>query len=72
MKTMTCTQMGGMCEAKISGATPEEMMKNGMTHMEAAHPEMATNIKTMSKDDPKMVEWNKKFMNDFAALPEDK
>ena len=72
MKTMTCAHMGGMCEAKISGGTPEEMTKNGMAHIEAAHPEMAADIKAMSQDDPKMVEWHKKFMADFAALPEDK
>jgi hypothetical protein len=71
MKTMTCRQMGGPCDEKISGATPDEMMKNGMAHIEQAHPDMAADIKAMSKDDPKMVEWNKKFMEDFQNAPEE-
>jgi predicted small metal-binding protein len=67
MKTMTCAQMGGTCETKITGSTPDEMMMNGMKHLESAHPEMATQVKATPKDDPSMVEWNKKFMADFAA-----
>lgn len=71
MKTMTCRQMGGMCDEKIQGATADEMMSNGMAHLEQAHPDMAANIKTMPKDDPKMVEWSTKFMADFENTPEE-
>ena len=70
MKTLTCAQMGGPCEEKISGATKDEMMSNGMKHMEAAHPEMAADIKSMPKDDPKMVEWGKTFDASWDAAPE--
>ena len=68
---MTCKQLGGPCEEKIQGATPDEMMKNGMTHLEQAHPDMAADIKAMPKDDPKMVEWSTKFMADFESTPDD-
>ncbi|MGH7175156.1 MAG: DUF1059 domain-containing protein, partial [Minisyncoccia bacterium] len=61
MKTLTCAQMGGPCEEKISGNSKDEMMSNGMKHMEMAHPQMAADIKATPKDDPKMVEWGKKF-----------
>jgi len=71
MKTMTCKQMGGPCDANVQGETPEEMMQNGMTHLEQAHPKMATDIKATPKDDPRMVEWNKKFMTDWENTPED-
>jgi len=64
---MTCAQMGGECDAKITGSTPDEMMANAMKHLETAHPEMATRVKAMPEDDPTMVEWNKKFMADWAA-----
>lgn len=70
MKKMTCAQMGGPCEAEMMAATPEEMMQKGMAHLEEAHPDMAAQVKAMPKDDPKMVEWNAKFMQDFAAAPE--
>lgn len=63
--------MGGMCEEKVSGATPEEMMNNGMTHLEAAHPEMAANIKAMPKDDPQMVAWGQKFQQTWESTPDD-
>lgn len=70
MKTMTCAEMGGPCDAKIMGATPDEMMMNGMKHMEEAHPDMAADIKAMPKDDPKMVAWSEKFMKDWAMTPD--
>ena len=56
---MTCRQMGGPCDAKIMGSTPEEMMKNAMMHLEQTHPDMAAKVKATAKDDPTMIEWNK-------------
>ena len=67
---MTCTQMGGMCEEKITGSTRDEMMMNGMKHLEVAHPEMAANVKAMPETDPMMVSWVEKFNKDFDATPE--
>ena len=68
---MTCRQMGGPCDTKIHGTTSDEMMNNGMMHIEEVHPEMAADVKAMPKDDPKMMEWNKKFMADWENTPED-
>lgn len=70
MKTMTCAQMGGQCEEAISGSTVDEMMGNGMKHLEEAHPQMAADIKATPMDDPGMVAWSEKFQKDFDALPE--
>ncbi len=70
MKTMTCKQMGGMCDEAMTAGTQEEMMNAGMAHLEVAHPEMAAGIKAMPKDDPKMVEWGTKFATDWASTPE--
>lgn len=69
---MTCAQMGGMCDAKISGSTQDEMIANGMKHLEEAHPEMAANIKATPKEDPKMVEWSENFKKEWANTPDDK
>lgn len=71
MKTMTCRQMGGPCDEKIQGATPEEMMNNGMAHVTQSHPDMAADIKAMSKDDPKMVEWGKQFQAEWEKTQDD-
>jgi len=70
MKTMTCAQMGGMCDATITGSTEDEMLMNGMKHLEQAHPEMAETVKAMPADDPMMVEWMAKFKEGFANAPE--
>jgi len=67
---MTCSQMGGSCEEKITGGTQEEMIENGMKHLEEKHPEMAANVKSTPKEDPMMEAWYKKFKADFEAAPE--
>lgn len=70
MKQLTCVQMGGpdTCTATISGATPEEMVQNGMKHVAEVHPKMAEDMKTM----PKEVgdKWMAEFKEKFAAAPE--
>ncbi len=70
MKTLTCAQMGGPCNTKITGSTEDEMMANGMKHMEESHPEMAADIKKMDAADPLMTAWMEKFKADYAAAPE--
>lgn len=71
MKTLTCKQMGGMCDTPVQAATKEEMMMSGMKHVEEVHPEMAANIKAMPKEDPKMVEWQQMFDKTWDEAPED-
>jgi len=64
---MTCSQMGGPCDAKITGNTPEDMMKNAMKHLEAVHPDMAKTVHETPENDPMMVAWREKFMKDWEA-----
>ena len=70
MKTMTCREMGGMCDKEIRGSSMEEMMSNGMKHLEEDHKEMAASVKAMPMTDPLMVEWSKKFKESYDAAPE--
>ena len=70
MKTITCKQMGGMCDTALSANTYDEMMSVGMKHLEQAHPEMAASVKSMPKDDPKMVQWEKDFKKTWAETPD--
>lgn len=53
------------------GNTPDEMMAHGMAHLEQEHPDMAADIKATPQDDPRMVEWGKKFQEDWANTPEE-
>ncbi len=81
MKTMTCKQLYGPCDALIHGNTAEEMMQNSQKHAM----EMVANgdkvhidaMEAMRKQHMGMTpeaqkEWMDKFQNDFAAWPDDK
>jgi predicted small metal-binding protein len=62
MKQMTCKQMGGPCDAVITGNTAEEMVKNGGEHVMAAnHTDIAEQMKNMTP------EQNAKWMADFTT-----
>ena len=69
MKQMTCPAMGGpaTCTEVLSGNTAEEMVADGMKHVEA-HPEMAAAIKKMSPEDT--TKWMAEFKPKFDALPD--
>lgn len=70
MKTLTCREMGGMCDTAITADSKGEMLVKGMEHIEEAHPEMAVDIKKMSPTDPLMLEWQEKFDATYDAAPE--
>lgn len=70
MKTMTCREMGGMCDTQMSANTMDEMIATGMAHLEVAHPEMYASVNSMGQDHPAIVEWSQKFKADWDALPE--
>ena len=70
MKQMTCTQMGGpdSCDAVISGNTPDEMVQNGMEHVNTAHPKMAEDMKTMPREVGE--KWMAEFQEKWKATPD--
>lgn len=80
MKTMTCKQLYGPCDAPIHGETANEMMENSQKHAMAivangdkihidAMEEMKKQHMAMTRE--AMKQWMEKFQNDFNALPED-
>ena len=81
MKTMTCKQLFGPCDAAIHGKTAEEMMENSKKHaldMAALGDQVHINaIKAMGNmhqnmDAAAVKQWMEKFQNEFDAVPEDK
>ena len=81
MKTMTCKQLYGPCDAFIHGATAEEMIENSQKHAmemvtkgDKVHIDAMEAMKKQHTDmNPEAVKlWMEKFQNDFAAWPEDK
>lgn len=69
---MTCRQMGGPCDAEITGNTPEEMMKNGEAHLlskdDEAHKKAVAMMEEMQKNPEAGKKWNDDFQAKFAAL----
>ena len=70
MKTITCRALGGMCDEPLSAETYEGLMEVGMKHLDHAHPDMAASTRAMPKDDPMMVEWDKKARQTWADTPD--
>lgn len=68
---MTCAQMGGMCEERMSAETEDGMIAEGMKHLEVAHPGMAESIKSLDRNDPMLLSWAEKFHADWEATPVD-
>lgn len=70
MKEMTCAQMGGpaTCTTVISGATPDEMIQNGMKHLNDAHVDMVKDMLGMPKE--AMDAWREDFQKKWDATPE--
>ena len=75
MKTITCRQMGGPCDAPIHGETAEEMMNNGATHVretnDEGHKQVLAMMEEMQKDPVAGQKWNEDFAKKFAEAPED-
>ena len=53
MKTMTCKQLGGPCDEKLSAESWDEMVQTMVKHVTANHPETAEQMKKMHEADPK-------------------
>ncbi len=69
MKTLTCKQLGGACDATISAETWDDMVKAMTEHVIANHPDTAKEMEEMHKTDP--TAWGKEHKPLFEAAPLD-
>lgn len=53
MKTMTCKELGGPCDKKLSAETWDEMVMTMTKHVMAEHPDAAKEMEKMHNEDPK-------------------
>ena len=71
MKTMTCREMGGKCDAEIQGETAEEIMEKGKKHVHEAqdetHKALVEEMKDATEED--MAAWEKSFREKYNAAP---
>jgi hypothetical protein len=78
MKTMTCKQMGGPCEATFHGKTADEVIKAQDNHLkemvekgDETHQSARKGMQERWKRPVSGMKWYMKTKKDFAALPED-
>jgi hypothetical protein len=78
MKTMTCKQMGGPCDAEFHGETADEVIKAQDKHLkemvasgDEAHESAHEAMKGRWKNPIKGMGWYRQTKKDFAALPDD-
>ena len=69
MKTMTCRELGGACDQKISAETWDDMVKKMTAHVMDKHPDVAEKMKQMHAEDPE--KWGKEVKPKWEAAPED-
>jgi predicted small metal-binding protein len=67
MKTMTCRELGGKCEQRLSANSWEEMVKTMTKHVLEKHPDVAQQMKAMHDADPQ--KWGKEMKPKWEAAP---
>ena len=78
MKTMTCKQLGGPCEAELRGNTADEVIKAQDRHLkdmvaggDQAHETALKEMKGRWRKPLSGMAWYRNAKRDFAALPDD-
>jgi hypothetical protein len=78
MKTMTCKQMGGPCDAQFQGNTADEVIKAEDKHLkemvaggDETHQSALKSMKDRWKHPIQGMGWYRQTKKAFAALPED-
>jgi hypothetical protein len=67
MKTLTCKELGGKCDQKISGETWDDMVMAMTKHVIEKHPDVAKEMEKMHNEDPKR--WGREMKPKFDAAP---
>ena len=72
MKKVTCKEMGGPCEAEITGETAEDTATAGYKHIkntdDEVHKTMKAKIDSASEEDK--AKWVEGFEETFANAPD--
>ena len=78
MKTMTCKELGGACDAKFQGETFEQIVQQSQQHgkemfekQDKAHFKAMEEVQKKMQDRESMQKWVNERKQEFEALPED-
>ena len=67
MKTLTCRELGGSCDKRLSAASWDEMVSVMTKHVLENHPDVAKQMEMMHNEDPK--KWGKEMKPKWDAAP---
>jgi predicted small metal-binding protein len=70
MKTLTCKELGGKCDQRLSAHTWNEMVKTMAKHVTQKHLDVAKEMEKMYMENPEM--WIKETKPKWDAAPEGK
>lgn len=59
MTTMTCKELGGLCDTKLMAETWKEMVIKMTKHVMANHPDTAKKMEEMHNEDPE--KWGREY-----------
>jgi predicted small metal-binding protein len=68
MKSMTCRELGGKCDQRLSANSWDEMVKAMTKHVTDRHPDVAKAMEKMYSEDPK--KWGREMKPKWEAAPE--
>ena len=68
MKTLTCRDLGGSCDQKLSANTWDEMVQKMTKHVMENHPDVARQMENMHKQDPN--KWGREMKPKFDNAQE--
>ena len=69
MKTMTCKELGGVCDTKLSADSWGEIVKKMSAHVMKEHPDVAKQMEKMHNDDPQ--KWGNAYKPKWDAKNEE-
>jgi hypothetical protein len=65
MKTMTCKELGGTCDQRLSAGSWDVMVKVMTKHVMEKHPDVAKQMEKMHHEDPK--KWRREMKPKWDA-----
>jgi hypothetical protein len=68
MKTMTCKELGGVCDEKLSASSWDEMVMLMVNHVTEKHPDVSKQMEKMHNEDPKR--WGRETKPKWDAAAE--
>lgn len=68
MKTLSCNDLGGTCEAKLSADSWDDMVQTMTKHVMEKHPDVAKQMEKMHNDDP--TKWGRETKPKWDAAPQ--